>query len=588
MVNFTIDTIAPIVINATNITDLTTLLIEVNTTWQFNSSDSHPSSCFYNTSDEATITIVTCNSTIDTNWTTSGNKMIYYYANDSAGNEKYENDSLVVRIYSYLQGTNKTQVTEGEEAYFNLTINMLDMSATTAVLWYNYTAYSPTIIQLGTDQSNFSIMLTIPQDTGNTTGINATWFWEYNVTGLVKANTSVQNQTVYSLGIDNCSTFTTSILNISLMDEETNIIISSALNTTIEVEIVLTSGIITETYNTTFTNATNIGFCIPSGLLDSGSAGYFMDLIIRYEGDTYVEEYYHIDNEPITNTTVPEYVYLRDLLVADSQSFVVSFSDENGILVEDAIIYLLRRYVGDGVFREVEASKTDNDGETILHFVEEDVIYMFNVTRDGTVIWTSDDYRVYCAVAPCSLDLSASGIVPDFPSDWDSFPEGTYSVISDQATRKVTLTFSLNESAEMNLTVYKYSQNASIMSTPIDSDILTASSGTIEISVPLSYGNATYYSIVQKNNVWVGSHWSSLQESPQDYFDDWVLVLVGLIILALGLMAISTGVGMIVFAIFGLIIASILQLFDISYSVLLFIIIAGAILIWKVITRRGD
>ena len=590
-VGFTIDTTAPTIIDATNITNLTTLLTSINSTWQFNATDPNLRTCFYNTTDNPSIRMVTCNSTITgTNWTTSGNKMIYYYANDSAGNEAYKNKSLIVRLYSYLQATNKTYITEGKEAYFNLTLDVFSIPVTaTATLWHNYTAYSPTTIQVGANQSNFSVTITIPDEIGTTTGANATWFWEYDLTGLTKANTSLVNQTVYSLGIDNCSTYAVEIVNLSLMDEETNVVINSSLiNSTIEVDITLTSGAILESYSTTFTNMSGARICIPSGLLDDNATEYLMDIVVRYVSYNYVEEFYYIDDEPISNTTVPEYIYLRNLLVADSQSFVVSFSGDEGLLVEDAIIYLLRKYIGDGIFRVVEAGKTDDDGETVLHFVEEDVIYMFNVTKNGAVLWTSPDYRVYCAVAPCELELSSDGEVPDFPSDWDQLPTGSYSVSSNQSTRIITLSFNLNETAEMNLTVYEYSQNATIMSTPIDSEVLTASSGSIDVYVPFAYGNATFYSVIYKDDVFVGSHWSKLKESPSDYFDNWVLVLVGLIILSLGLMAISTGVGMVVYALLGIVMATILNIFEISYAVLIFIIVAGIILIWKVITRRGD
>ncbi len=72
--NFTVDTTHPDLENANNLTDLVTLFLPVNSTWNFTANDIHIDDCYYNTSDSATINVVTCDSEINTTWTTGGNK----------------------------------------------------------------------------------------------------------------------------------------------------------------------------------------------------------------------------------------------------------------------------------------------------------------------------------------------------------------------------------------------------------------------------------------------------------------------------------------------------------------------------------
>jgi len=64
-------------------------------------------------------------------------------------------------------------------------------------------------------------------------------------------------------------------------------------------------------------------------------------------------------------------------------------------------------------------------------------------------------------------------------------------------------------------------------------------------------------------------------------------LLSGFIVLALMLMAVSEGAGFIVVTFLALIIISVMQLVDLSWLAIISIVCAGAIIIWKLVNRRG-
>jgi len=595
--NFTYDGTAPVVSNATNITTIVTPTLPVNSSWNYTVTDNIKlDDCYYNTSDNATLTFVTCNvSDIKTQWQTSGDKTIYYCANDTANSETCKNNSLTIDYYSYGQSGDK-YVAEGTAHTYTLKINNTNIPTTSVRFVFNGTSYAPTTTVSSANTYNFTKVFTIPDGIGNNTGRNDTWYWAVNMTSKAKFNTTFQNVSVYSVEMDNCTVFGTVILNMSLRDEETNspITILTTQNTTVELDMRLTSELNSSLYwdfSTEWINETNLTVCVPDGVFTGSSTAFTLDINeIRYFADNYVTEFYYLDSYNLTNATVPKFIALMDLLSADSTSFVVSYTDDNNLLVSDAIISVLRKYEEEGVFREVENGKTSDVGETILHLVEEDVVYIFNVTIGGADEYESTQYRVYCeAGSTCTITLDASSEVDDFTPYWDSLPEGTYNLTVNRTSRTITLTFNLNETATMNLTIYQYSNNESVMDIPFVSNTTTASSGVTYVYVPTTYGNETFYATIYKDGVYIASHFVDLWIDISTYVGlPLTAFMIALIIMTMGLMAIATGVGVIIFGIFGVMIAVFMALITSSGTwSIISIVIAGVIVIGMIYKRRS-
>jgi len=168
-------------IEINNLTNVIAFTLPTVSTWYYNVTDSHIDECYYNSTANATQTIVTCNSTITTTWTTGGNQTITYCANDTFGNEVCNTDYIWVWYIQETQADNPDPIAEGFNATFNLTINLTNIPTTTATLVLNNTIYSPTTTTAETNEYYFEVIIEIPNGWGNTTGIVQDWFWNYTI-----------------------------------------------------------------------------------------------------------------------------------------------------------------------------------------------------------------------------------------------------------------------------------------------------------------------------------------------------------------------------------------------------------------------
>jgi hypothetical protein len=275
-----------------------------------------------------------------------------------------------------------------------------------------------------------------------------------------------------------------------------------------------------------------------------------------------------------------------DLLTPDSATFLFKFFDENYLEQPEAIVTVLRNYIGEGVYKEVERAKQDNNGETHLHLVQEDVIYKFRVTLNGELLYISDSYNAKCLETPCSITLQATEGTNDFPTEWDNLPEGTYQFVIDSINRTISVLFNLNATGTMNLTIYEMSYDTNTLSI-VDSDSVISKSGIVTSYVPPVVGNKTYYAKLLHNGEYVTTEIVNFNQSGYTYFGALGILLAILIILTLGLLAISQGVWIIVFVVLGFIISGIAGFLNMSMYLIGWLAGAGLILVIKLSHRRG-
>ena len=592
-----IDATAPTVNQANNLTNLTTFALPIASNWNFTVSDAHLDSCYYATSDNSTNTTVTCNSAnIETNWTSGGLKTVTYCANDTFGFETCQTDPLTVILISYTQSDSVDPVGEQTNVTYNLQVNVTGITqpTTTAYLYLNNTVYEPSATAF-VDHYDFSYSLEIPDGWGNSTGNVVDWYWNYTIDGFAtNESTTTTNTTVYEVAIDDCSTYGDVILNLSLKDEGENTYLNiSEEATNIEVDLTLEaeSGQSWQ-YANQWTNENNVTVCVPSGLLTNSN--YSIDFTIGFDAGSHVNEFYYLDNGTLSsdaqfNSFTNKTINLMDLLTADSTSFLFNYFDEDGLVVDDIIVHVFRNYIGEGLFREVERSKQNDEGDTVVHLVEEDVIYYFMITKQGQILFTSSTYTALCQSTPCEIQLEESGGFQEFDTDWDLIDNGGYSLTSSSSTRQVNLTYSLTSSSAMNLTVYKLDGNGDYQ--VVGSDQETGTNGEILVSVPSVSGNTTFFATIYQDGTFKKSQWIDFEEDAGLYFGNTLALFLGaLIILALGLMAVSEGSATIIFLLLGMFAAMALGLVDYRTStglnILIYFILAGGIIVWK-LTRRN-
>lgn len=587
---FSVDTIPPVV-NNDNISDIATYTLPTNLIWKYDASDSHLSYCYYNSTEDSTYTIITCNSPISTSFTSEGNKTIQYCANDTFGSESCGVGYSYVTLINISQADNPDPTGEGGTVTFNLTINSTSIPSTTATLHLNHTLYAADTIISGTNGYIFQVDVDIPEGWGNSTGSFIDWFWNYSISGLVtNASTSTTNLTVYSLEVDDCSVFTDLILNMTLNDESTAVFLDpTIINTSIEIDLNISSkqnSSLGVQYSNTYLNVSYAEVCVPTGLLTNSD--YRIDIVSEYSATAYADEFFYLDNGTLNSSSffdsyTNKTTNLYDLLLTDSTTFLFSFLDQDNVQVPDAIVHTFRQYIGEGLFREIERGKQDDNGETHLHLVEEDVIYFFKITLNGELLYTSSTYNAKCLSSPCQIELTASQGSIEFGTNFTT-TDGTYAIIPYPNSRTVGLTFSLSTPSEMNLTIAKQDYQGSY--TIVDSDSVTSTGSSINISIPQAAGNVTFYAIVYQDGEFVGYKLLNLQDAGYNYFGATGLIMASLMILTLGLMAIFEGAGVIIFLIFGLIIAAAMKVINLGYYSLIGVICAFIILIFKLVQRK--
>jgi len=507
-----------------------------------------------------------------------------FWANDTIGNQAKTNltwsYTVVMTNESYFHS-----ILEGTTGSFYINITTTQATVTPYLI-YNGTSYTGSCSSSG---SNFvcSKGISIPVVTSD---LNHTFYWSFLLADASIINSTSHGVAVTNFGIDDCSTNSVIIMNLSLKEENNNTFLTNTTNLIeVELSIKTLSGVEVISYNKTWNGENNVSICINDTLT---TENYKLDLTSSFTSGIYVTEFYHIDEGDLNATVIPIQVNLMDLLTADSTSFLFNYFDENGLSVDDIIIHVFRKYIGEGLFREVERSKQNIEGDTIVHLIEEDVIYYFRVSLNSIYLFTSGTYNALCDTTPCTITLQKGGEFQEFEDDddWDLIEGGGYNLYANSVTREVNLTFSTATPSTFNLTVYKIGETGNYES--VGSDAETGTSGSVSVIVPLVSGNVTFFGVVRQDDEFVTSRWIDWDNKASSYFGDVLAIfLASLIILSLGLMAISDGGSVtIVFVLLGLVLTSILGLIrftdSVGLGILIYFVLTGGILVWK-LTKKN-
>jgi len=486
--------------------------------------------------------------------------------------------------------TYSSETAEGNIETFNINFSYdsNEYSTVEAKLIYNNTEYTGTKTSGTGNTVVYSADAIVPQIS---TDENKTFYWNILV-GTTYQNSTSNNQTVYELSIDDCSAHSVLILNMSLKDEELATLVNGSNGANVEIDLILTvpgNPDATQYYYKKWTDENNPQVCITTDKLN-----YTIDYTIGFDSTDRVWEFLYLDGGILDSTKIfDDYtnynINLMDLKTTDSTSFLFNYFDVDGLAVDGSMIHVFRKYIGDGTFREVERSKADQNGDTVVHLVEEDVIYYFVITNNGETLYTTSTNTILCQEVPCAIVIEASGVSAEFDTDWDLIDGGAFSISSNANTREVTLIYSKDVSAVWDIDLYKYESDSSF--TLLNSSTATGTSGTTSLTVPLSAGNVSFFVAVSVDDVYIKSEWVDFEDNTNDVFGTTLsLFLAGLIILSLGLMAISEGAGVLIWVMLGIFLSGALGLLTTSLStgisVLTYLIVAGALLVWKIAGGR--
>ena len=397
---FNVDATGPF-LNLTTPADIIDFgILTVNETLNWNVSDINLDACFYNYN--FTNTTVTCSDNTTT-FTLTSQRNLTFFANDTFGNLVSNFTTWSYNIFENSQTFNN-ETLEGVTNTFtaNITIDPSN-SITVANFIYNETSNIGSFSQSGND-SILTIDILAPDIITET---NLTFFWSLILSRGQIINLTSNNQTVILINLDDCSVNTVVLYNYTIVDEKNQ---SQLTNTTSELNINLLNAE-RESFVTNFSKEYSINpfaVCLNENI---SSSSFSLDSIVKYEAIGYSIEYYNIVDTSITNSTIPQNITLYDLFSADATEFKITFKDQDFSFIENALIFIDRQYIAENnSFKTVELPKTDSNGQTIGHFVRNDVIYNIRVIKDGEVLGDFQNQIAFCediTIGNCQMVLEA-------------------------------------------------------------------------------------------------------------------------------------------------------------------------------------
>lgn len=508
-----------------------------------------------------------------------GNFNMTVYANDTVGNENSSFTSWSYFVFENSQ-TFSANTTEGSIETFsiNFTANETTSSA-------NF-VYNGTITSADIDTSNFPIIIvsetiTIPNVDTQTV---FQFFWNI-ISSSSNINITANNQTVNSVSIDNCTSFSNILFNYTIVDEATQVILNGSVeNTSLEVDIsIFNSGrtLSILNFSTTFNETNPNAICSENAL---NGTGFILDSTAKYSSSTRAIEYYNIRDADIDDIISSPNITLFDIKTSESTDFQITFKDSNFVVVEGALIQVNRQYVSEGVFKTVELPITDSNGQTVVHLVKNDVVYNYIVTKNSIIIGTFNNLIAFCedeTIGQCFIALSAlQETTSVFNPDVDIGITSSFSF--NETTRDIAFTFSTNDGTVrtilLNATKMDQLGNTSVCSTSV-----TSSSGTLICNVPASLGNETIIMTVFVNGELKITQF--FKAANDIILGNGGYFLLLFLVISLGLMFDESKSMMIVGVILGFITGGLLFFIKGGIigggSAIMWLIIMGMILIWK-------
>ena len=507
---FTVDTTNPAVIILAPPLIIDYHLVNTNLSVNWSANDTNIDTCILQF--EGINKTVTCsdNST-EINITNTINRTIIFYVNDTLGNMNSTSRSWNYTIFENSQTFND-KVFEGNTETFTANITLGESyTISIASLFYNGTSTAGSFSQSG-NYSILTIDIIIPPVNEDT---NITFTWNLQLSDSQSINLTSYNQTITSISLDDCSVNTVVLYNYTIVDEGNQSLIS---NTTTELNLNILDIERTNyfaNFSKLYSDINPFAVCLN---ININSSTYLVDSIVKYQSIGYSIEYYNIVGSTITNTTIPINITLYDLALADATEFRISFKGEDFVFVEDALIFIDRQYIFENnSFKTVELPKTDSRGQTVGHFVRNDVVYNIRVIKDGEVLGNFRNIIAFCTdftIGDCQIVLeavSSDQITFDYNEQlgiiFQSLP--TY----DNDTNTISFSFSTNDGTPktvfMDVTRKDIFGNRTICNSTI-----TSASGTLSCSIDPNIDDT-----VLETNIYVNNQLAVLSNLKLEDFD---------------------------------------------------------------------
>ena len=398
--------------------------------------------------------------------------------------------NIVTKDYTFYT-TNATltysePVFETDQQTMTLEINTTGGSTTDAQLYWNGTLQTST----KTNHSNYdsySAVFSTPKI--NNAQENITFYWLYDITlnGTETGNIT-NNQSVYRMSIDNCSTYSARAINFTLIDEETNIPINGTIHATIHTSRSDSTNYRSNSFD--FNGANLYSICIYPSFANYNITSYSFE----YLAEGYATEEYMFYNLRISNQTQLINLYLVNESV--SENVVITLKDIDDNLLEDYTIRVKRFYPETGEEITTEITETDHNGNAVVHLVLNDVYYSFSIEKEGEVVKIIDPAKYYTTSHTFVIDISETILNFEDKVYYSTSPD---SPVQSQPTNFSLTTISPGNYIEW-FAIYTYFNGTDHLSNSSDTD-----GGTVQIEVDLTnvtgWLTITYYIKVEDEDL---------------------------------------------------------------------------------------
>ena len=418
----------------------------------------------------------------------------------------------------------------GETVQFSFLINV--SSGTTidsAGMVYNGTTYSVNINNLGGNQYNIIRSLLIPSPIGT-----IDYYLNFTLSTSEVAQTTTNQIVVTEVGVDDCSVFTNLLYNFTYKTEGDLIDVAGAENPIIEFSLNLYNDVGSVSVLNYSQNASSNNLAVCLETTDTGTLS--LDAIVRYDSDNKYSEFYHINDATLTGQLASNIsLYGLNNDSSSTAEFKITYKDSTFSVVPNAIVQIHRKYIDLNQFLLVEQPRNGDDGTTIGHFVIDDAIYklVFIDPSNNNILATFDNVLAQCqnpTFEDCVINVNSFGssISAD---DFNNSDDFSATLTFDKDTRIVTSNFIIASgtpaSVDLNVTLFDNRGSQFICA-----DSTFASSGTLQCTVPASFGNTTVIAQVSKNSVKRVFGFLSFAQDPSELYGG-SLIFIGVIMFSL-------------------------------------------------------
>ncbi len=323
---------------------------------------------------------------------------------------------------------------------------------------------------------------------------NKSFFWEISVfdgTNSFSTNLTSNEQNVTRLHLEKCDgTYTVQTLNFTSFDEETEEEINPFMFDG-SFDFWLGTGTVKRNNSISESSISSLQLC-----LTPATETLFLDGTVEYDeatGTNYTKRNYFFQDDQINN--ISEDIQLGLLLAENSVSFILRVQDRDILPVADVLIFTERFYPGEGIFRTVQVSQTDDNGRTIGFFETETVEYRFILKQNGVTVLTTNKQKIVGDSVPFTLTFT---IGDDEGAAWETFEpiEDLVSDISFNKTSSIVSFTYLDTSGNFQLSrlIVEKVNASGLQNTIVCSKTSVQSSATITCNLT---GNSTGHYIMR-------------------------------------------------------------------------------------------